>query len=334
MSAHSGPGVPGTITTDRRRRSFALAGAIALALLAAACGDSNDTTDAASDTTAAGPSTTPSTISSEPFVISAIPDQDPEQLQRIYGTVARYLTKATGVPVEFKPVTDYTASVSLFKVGDLDMVWFGGLTGVQARLQTPGAQAILQRDIDQDFHSVFIANTATKLGPVTELAGLSALAGRRFSFGSESSTSGRLMPEYFLNQAGVETGQFNGPPGFSGNHDKTIELVTAGTYEAGVLNEQVWQSRLAEGKVDQTKVKAIFTTPGYHDYHWLLRPDVAERYGPDFPAKLTRAFVQADPADPDVKTILELFKTKGFVPTDNNQYAEIEKIGRKLGLIT
>lgn len=78
--------------------------------------------------------TSSSTGSTETLIISAIPDQDPEKLQRLYGTVASYLSKELGVPVEYKAVTDYTASVTGFKVGDLDLVWYGGLTGVQSRL--------------------------------------------------------------------------------------------------------------------------------------------------------------------------------------------------------
>src|SRR5918998_3262581 len=103
------------------------------------------------------------TATSRPLIISAIPDQDPEKLQRLYGKVASYLSRELGVPVEYKAVTDYTASVTAFKVGDLDLVWYGGLTGVQARLQVPEAQPIAQRDIDEEFHSVFIANNKSDI---------------------------------------------------------------------------------------------------------------------------------------------------------------------------
>ncbi|MDP9441745.1 MAG: phosphate/phosphite/phosphonate ABC transporter substrate-binding protein, partial [Actinomycetota bacterium] len=199
------------------RAALAVASAL---LLLTACGGSRSAegtgAEAASKTT---------------LTIGAIPDQDPEKLQRLYGTVATYLSGKLGVPVEYKPVTDYTASVNLFRAGDLDMVWFGGLTGVQARLQVPGSRAILQRDIDAAFRSVFIVNTATGLNPVDSVSQLAALKGRRFTFGSESSTSGRLMPEYFLDEAGVAPGDFAGQPGFSGSHDKTIALVEAGTFE-------------------------------------------------------------------------------------------------------
>ena len=270
---------------------------------------------------------TGSASSVKPFVISAIPDQDPEKLQRLYGSLATYLSKELGVPVEYKPVTDYTASVTAFKVGDLDMVWYGGLTGTQARLQVPEAQAIVQRDIDAQFHSVFIANTASGIQSLADLPG------RTFTFGSESSTSGRLMPQYFLQQAGIKTSDFKGEPGFSGNHDKTIELVTAGTYEAGALNEQVWQKRLAEGKVDQTKVTAFYTSPAFFDYHWVIQPNLAERYGADFVTQVQNAFFKLDSSVPQHKEILDLFGAQKFIATNNANYAQIEAIGREVGQI-
>ncbi|RME69963.1 MAG: putative selenate ABC transporter substrate-binding protein [Chloroflexi bacterium] len=268
-----------------------------------------------------------------PFTIGAIPDQDPEKLQRLYGKLAVYLESELGVPVNYKPVTDYVAAVTAFKVGDLDMVWFGGLTGVQARLQVPGAEAIVQRDIDQQFHSVFIANTASGLSPIDDLAGLVQLKGHTFTFGSESSTSGRLMPQYFLSQAGVHLEDFKGEVGFSGSHDKTIKLVEAGSYEAGVLNEQVWLSRVEAGQVDLNKVQVIWRTPPYYDYHWVIRPDVKEHYGPDFVERVQAAFFKLDPNVPAHKEILDLFGAQKFIPTENANYAEIEAVGREIGKI-
>lgn len=269
----------------------------------------------------------PGSGSTEPLIISAIPDQDPEKLQRLYGTVASYLSKELGIPVEYRPVTDYTASVTAFKVGDLDLVWYGGLTGVQARLQVPEAQAIVQRDIDEKFHSVFIAGTASGINSLADLKG------RTFTFGSESSTSGRLMPQYFLGEEGIKLTDFQGQPGFSGSHDKTLSLVEAGTYDAGVLNEQVWKSRLQEGKVDLTRVKEIYVTPAYHDYHWVLHPDAAAQYGVEFPGKVKAAFTRLDASVPEQKEILDLFGATRFIETSNENYAQIEEVGRATGLI-
>lgn len=270
----------------------------------------------------------------EPFVIGAIPDQDPELLQREYSKLADYLSEELGVPVEYRPVTDYAASVSAFRVGDLDMVWFGGLTGVQARLQVDGAEALAQRDIDENFTSVFIANTASGIPAASSVEELSALAGHSFTFGSESSTSGRLMPQYFLGQAGVSLDDFTGEPGFSGSHDTTIELVEAGTFEAGALNSQVWEARVAAGEVDLDRVMLVLETPTYHDYHWVIRPELTERYGEDFPQRVVDAFTKLSRSVPEQAEILDFFGADGFIVTENDNYLQIEAVGRDVGQIT
>ena len=300
-----------------RIHSFPILALTALSLLFSGCGSNQPPAQQTQITTG----------SNEPLVISAIPDQDPEQLQRLYGKVASYLSEELGIPVEYKPVTDYTASVTAFKVGDLQLVWYGGLTGVQARLQVPGAQAIVQRDIDEKFHSVFIANTSSGISSLADLKG------HTFTYGSESSTSGRLMPQYFLSKEGIAASDFKGEPGFSGSHDKTINLVTAGTFDAGVLNEQVWKSRQAEGKVDTTKVKEIHVTEAFHDYHWVLHPDTVARYGSDFAGKVQAAFTKLEPSVPEQKEILDLFGAQKFIPTSNDNYAQIEAVGLETGLI-
>jgi len=269
----------------------------------------------------------------EPFVIGAIPDQDPELLQRRFGLLADYLNEELEVPVEYIPVTDYAASVTAFRVGDLDMVWFGGLTGVQARLQVDDAQAIVQRDNDDQFHSIFIANTDSGITPFEDVNGLSQLEGHSFTFGSESSTSGRLMPQFYLSQAGVDLSDFKGEAGFSGSHNTTIELVTAGSYEAGVLNEQVWLSNVASGDVDLDKVQVIWRTPSFYDYHWVIRPEVVKRYGDDFIERVTQAFTQLDLNNPDHKDILDLFSAEKFIVTENGNYIQIETVGRDIGMI-
>ena len=267
--------------------------------------------------------------------ISAIPDVTPDRLQEINATIATYLARKLDVKVEYVPVADYPAAVSLFRTGDLDLVWFGGLTGVQARLLTPGSTVLAQRDIDDDFHSVFVVNAAAArdLPRIDSVAKLAFLKGLRFTYGSESSTSGRTMPEYFLNEAGLDPDQdFSGRPGFSGSHDKTIDLVQSGSFEAGVLNEQVWARRKAAGTVDLTKVVEVFRSPGYRDYHWLSGPATDKRFGVGFNEHLKAAFLSAD-ADPGGAKALALLGAKKFIPTSTANYAQIEKIGRRLALI-
>lgn len=267
--------------------------------------------------------------------IGAIPDQEPERLQRTYSLLSDHLESELGVDVEYVPVTDYQGAVSAFRVGDLDAVWFGGLTGVQARLEVDGAEAVAQRDIDERFTSVFIAGADSGIEPIEGVDGLSALAGRSFTFGSESSTSGRLMPQSFLTEAGIDPdADFAGAPGFSGSHDATIELVESGSYEVGALNSQVWDDRRAEGAVDEDRVVEVFRTPEYYDYHWVARPDLDSRFGDDFTESFVTALTDLDASDPDDAAILELFGAGAFIPTESDNYAAIEKAGRDAGLIS
>lgn len=266
--------------------------------------------------------------------IGAIPDQNPEKLNRLYGLLARELSQTLKVPVRYVPVSNYPAAVSAFRTGSLDLVWFGGLTGVQARLQTPGAKVLAQRDIDAKFRSVFITNTQSGLKPISSLEGLKSLKGTRFTFGSESSTSGRLMPQYFLQKGGVTPAQFaGGRPGFSGSHDATIALVQSGSYQAGALNEQVWTSAVQSNAVNPSKVRVIWRTPTYVDYHWVARPGLDKRFGSGFTTKLQKAILGIKPTSTNGKTILDLFAAKAFIPATASQYGSIESVGRQLGKI-
>ncbi|WP_432558180.1 putative selenate ABC transporter substrate-binding protein [Granulicoccus sp. GXG6511] len=266
--------------------------------------------------------------------ISAIPDQDPAKLTAREQALAAYLAEELDIDVEFVPVTDYAASVSLFRAGDLDMVFYGGLTGVQARLQTPGAVLLAQRDIDAEFRSVFIANADAGIEPVTETAGLTAYKGKRFTFGSESSTSGRLMPDYFLREAGISESDFTGQPGFSGSHDQTIDLVQAGSYDGGALNLQVWTARKEAGTVDLDRVKEIFITPTYHDYHWIAGPELDADFGAGFTEKLRMALLALDGSSPQEVEVLEMYGAESIIPTEASNYDQIEKIARELKLVS
>ncbi|MFM7312230.1 MAG: PhnD/SsuA/transferrin family substrate-binding protein, partial [Cyanobium sp.] len=212
-------------------------------------------------------------------------------------------------------------------------VWFGGLTGVQARLQKPGARVLAQRDIDAQFHSIFIAGTKSGIRPFFQPSGLTVLKGRRFTFGSESSTSGRLMPQLFLQQAGLKLTDFAGAPGFSGSHDATIALVSSGAYDAGVVNEQVWRSSLLDGRAKRSKVFAIWRSPGYPDYHWLAQGNLDARFGRGFTARLQKSILSWRPSDPQQKVILSLFGAQQFTTAQASDYALIEKVGRQIGKI-
>src|SRR4051812_387382 len=261
----------------------------------------------------------------EVFKIGAIPDQDAADMNRSLSKLADYLSEETGLKVEYVPSVDYAALVTAFERGDIQLAWFGGLTGVQARNVVPEAEAIAQRPMDKEFHSVFIA------GADTNINSLGDLKGKSFTFGSESSTSGHLMPRYFLMEEGINPEQdFGGQPNYSGSHDKTYKLIESGSFEAGALNISVWDAAVADKKVDTSKVKVFYTTPSYYDYHWTINK-VDEQFGEGTQQKVTDALLSINSTDQP--EIMELFQSDKFIETNNDNYTSIEQVAKEVGII-
>ncbi|MBI4195781.1 MAG: putative selenate ABC transporter substrate-binding protein [Betaproteobacteria bacterium] len=255
--------------------------------------------------------------------ISAIPDEAPTELQRKFSKVATYLAKEVGLKVEYTAVTDYAAVVEALAAKKVDLAWLGGFTFVQARLRTGNAIPIAQRLEDEKFTSKFIANAAAGIESLADLKG------RTFSFGSVSSTSGHLMPRYFLLERKINPEKDFRRIAFSGAHDATALQVESGKVEAGVLNASVWDKLVREKKVDTKKVRVIWTTPPYYDYNWTVRGDL----DPGLVKKLTDAFLKLDPKNPAHKELLDLQRASRFVATRAGNYKGIEAAARSAGLL-
>lgn len=261
------------------------------------------------------------------FVFTAIPDQDEARLKERFGKVATYLSEALGVETRYVPVKSYAAAVTAFRNDQVQLAWFGGLSGVRARLLVEGSEAIAQGVEDPKFETYFIAHASTGLKPSQDFP--KEIAGMTFTFGSKGSTSGRLMPEYYIRQQfGKAPEEVFSKVGFSGNHSKTIALVQSGAYQVGATNFKVWKRELAEGKIDPDKLSVIWKTPPYPDYQWTIRGDVDQRWGAGFKEKVRQALLDMD--DPD---LLASFPRKGFIPASNADFQPILDTAREIKLI-
>lgn len=261
------------------------------------------------------------------FTFTAIPDQDETKLKERFSKLAVYLSKELNVDVKFIPVKSYSASIAAFRNNQVQLAWFGGLSGVKARLLVPGAIAIAQGAEDPKFHSYIIANSKTNLGFTNKVS--DAIKGKTFTFGSKGSTSGRLMPEFFIREdLGKKPSELFKKVGFSGNHSKTIDLVQSGAYEVGAVNFKVWDRELKAGNIDPKKVSVIYKTPTYVDYNFTAHGNLDETYGKGFTIKLTNAIINLKD-----KTILDAFPRSGFIKAKNSDFQPILDTAKKIGII-
>jgi len=261
--------------------------------------------------------------SQTPLRVSAIPDEAPTELLRKFKPLGAYLEKETGLKVQWTPVNDYPAVVEGLAANRIDLAWLGGFTFVQARLRTGNAIPIVQRAEDERFLSRYIVPAAS-----TAMS-LQDLKGKTFAFGSPSSTSGHLMPRFFLMQAGIDPDKDFKRVAFSGAHDATVAFVASGRAEGGVLNASVWDKLVERGDPNAKAVKVIATTPPYYDYNWTVRGNL----DPALVKKLTEAFLKLDPKIPADKEIMDLQRASKYVPTRPENYRGIEDAARAAGLL-
>ncbi|WP_421885589.1 putative selenate ABC transporter substrate-binding protein [Methylibium sp.] len=256
--------------------------------------------------------------------VTAIPDESPTELARKFAPLGQYLESKLGMKVEWTPVTDYAAAVETLVNKKIDLAWFGGFTFVQASVRSGGKVIpLVQREEDEKFRSVFITDAGSGI------AKLEDLKGRTLSFGSQSSTSGHLMPRSFLLAAKIDPDADLKRVSFSGAHDATIAAVASGKVDAGALNISVWEKFVAEKKVDPAQVKVFFTTPGYYDYNWTVHADMPV----ELRNKLQQAFLALDANTPQGKEILGLQRATRFVPTQASNYNGIRAAAENAGLL-
>ena len=257
------------------------------------------------------------------FKVTAIPDESPTELARKAAPLMKYLEQKLGMKVEFTPVSDYAAAVEALVNKQVDMAWYGGFTFVQANIRSGGKVIpLVQREEDEKFRSVFISGDPT-------IKTLADLKGKTVSFGSQSSTSGHLMPRSVLLQANIDPDKDFKRVAYSGAHDATIAAVAAGKVDAGALNISVWEKFVADKKVDTNKVKVIYTTPQYFDYNWTVHADMplAQR------EKLTKAFLDLNKDTPEGREILDSQRATRFIATKADNYKGIEAAARSAGLL-
>jgi phosphonate transport system substrate-binding protein len=253
--------------------------------------------------------------------VSMIPTTDPGKILRESKPFVDYLEKQTNSKIELTIPTNYAAVVEAMSSDRVDIAYLGGFTFVQASARA-GAIPLVQRERDQNFHSLFITQ------PKSPIRSLGDLNGHSFAFGDVNSTSGHLMPAYFMQRQGVDKAVIDKAI-YTGGHDATALAVANGKVDAGAMDELVFARMIKEGKLDESHVRVFYTTPPFFDYVWAARqgldPAVAKAFA--------NAMLSLDPGNAEQKAILDLLSATKYVTAENSSYDPLRQAAKYAGLV-
>lgn len=257
-----------------------------------------------------------------PLVVAVLPDQSIDRLVPRHSLLLDYLRQKTARDFELVIPKDYADLLDEFDSGRVDLAWFGGLTYIQA-LERSNAVPLTFRDVDVEFTSCYLApatDTRTTLGEFENVD---------FSFGPRLSTSGHLMPRYFLEEEGVFAEQFFSSVRHSAGHDQTANWVRDGTVALGVASCNIVQSLIDNRLLSSDEVKILKTTPPYSDYVWAVKPSMDSTTR----ALLLDAFLSLDATDFGHRAILRAQGANGYLPAGRGNFELVRTAARRAGFI-
>lgn len=265
----------------------------------------------------------PATQETPPVIrIGVLPDQSEEALRDRYAPLLAYLAAETGVPFELVVPDSYEALLEKFYSDEVDLAYFGGFTFLKAR-QTAGARGLVMRDVDSRFRSSFLARADRPEVAIADFRGAT------LAFGSPLSTSGHLMPRYFLQQDNIDPDTWFANVVYSGSHDATAYLVRDGKADLGAANAEIIEAMYRDGRLNRDEVRVVRQSPPYTNYVWATR----SRIGDGLRQDLTDAFLKLSPAEPEHAAILERLGAGGFLPVQHEELKPLKTIAISLDLL-
>jgi len=257
----------------------------------------------------------------EPLRIGMVPDAGATQVSvEEKAPLQKYLEHELGRPVALIIPTNYNATVEGIGNGSLDIAYFGGLTYVKAHARY-GAVPLVQRDVDRQFHSLFITREGSGI------TSLKQLAGKSFCFGDINSTSGHLYPVLAMKEAGISPEKSLKSFRYTGSHPATAQAVALGACDAGAMDQTVFKSLITDGKLNGARISVFYTTPAFSDYVWAARKGLSAAEVQAFDNALLRLQLGRD------DQILAILRGQHFVRADNAEYGDVERVAKDLGLM-
>ena len=251
--------------------------------------------------------------------VGVLPDESPGALRARHAPLLRYLGGELQLPCTLVIPKDYADLVRLFEKGELDLAFLGGYTFVSVEART-GAIPIVMRDVDTRATSYFLVRTDDRRESIREFGNA------RFAFGSELSTSGHVMPRYFLRQEGIEPEEFFSEVRYSGAHDRTAYLVRDKEVDIGVANSAVIDDMFEQGRLNRKNIWILWQSPTYANYVWAVPRTVPDEQR----SRMMEAFLALSSATEGHTEILKLQQAGGFLPVIEDDFSRLRQIAAQV----
>jgi len=249
--------------------------------------------------------------------IAILPDQEETHIRAQYEPLVEYLHHQLGMEVELRVPPGYAQLANWFHTRQVDLVLFGGVTYVQAHLGDDAVPLVI-RDLDGRNRSVLVVRRESPARAVADLRGSS------LAFGDRLSTTGHVMPRFYLELEGIAVDEYFRDVQYSGAHDLTAEWVRDGRIDAGVTNSGVLASMLRDGRLQKGELRIVWESPPLADYVWAVPADMPR----ELKIRIRNAFLLMNYA-PENDALLRRLGANYYLPADHEEFALLERLLRK-----
>ncbi len=251
----------------------------------------------------------------ELLTIGVLPFQEPERLRDTLQPLLDYLSETLEVEIQLTIASDYEQLIEEFGTKSIDIASFGGVGFVEA-YERFDAFPIVSREIDQRYTSYVL------VGADDPAVSLLDLRTKSFLFGPVDSTSGHVMPRYFLQNAGVAPEQALSKIDYSNSHADTIIRLIENEFDAGAVSAEVVDRMFQAGQLNTDELRVLWETPPYFNYTWVVQPD----YSVTVINQIRDAFLSLTKSNSRHAQILETIGAEYYVPASVEDYDAFEEI--------
>jgi len=258
------------------------------------------------------------------LLIGLIPELNIFKQKQRFMLLGEYLSRKSGVKVEFTILSRYGNIIDRFSKGKMDGAFFGSFTGALA-IQKLGVVP-LARPVNLDNTSSYRGYIFVRKGSGITTA--KDMKGKRMAFVDKATTAGYIFPLAYLRRNGIsDINKFFREYYFAGSHDAAISAVLEGQADIGAAKHSVYDRVRKENSRVNEELVIIAESPWVPSNGLCVRKDLDA----SLKKKLQDALLNLHTAR-DGEAVLKEFGAIKFIETTANDYQPVFEMAEKAGI--